>query len=70
MPSSAVRTFIDPDEYFAGIRNLQVEGPVARRSEFRVEATRMDRSLRFQIRVPRACGRRAAAEGRSPERRT
>jgi len=28
---------------FAGIRNLQVEGLVPRRSEFRVEATRIDR---------------------------
>jgi hypothetical protein len=43
MPLSAVRTFTDFDEYFAGIRNLQVEGPVPRRSEFRVEATPIDR---------------------------
>jgi len=43
MRSSAVRTFTDFDEYFAGIRNLQVEGLLPRHSEFRVEATRIDR---------------------------
>jgi hypothetical protein len=26
MPSSATRTFTDPDMYFAGIRNLQIDG--------------------------------------------
>ena len=26
MPLSAIRTFIDPDMYFSGIRNLQIEG--------------------------------------------
>ena len=42
MPSSAVRTFTDPDEYFAGIRNLQIEGLVERRGDFRAESTRID----------------------------
>jgi AraC-like DNA-binding protein len=42
MPSSAVRTFTDPDAYFAGIRNLQIDGLVMRRGEFRAEATRID----------------------------
>jgi AraC-like DNA-binding protein len=42
MPSSAVRSFADPDEYFAGIRNLQIDGLVVRRGEFRAESTRID----------------------------
>jgi AraC-like DNA-binding protein len=42
MPSSATRTFIDPDTYFSGIRNLQIEGVVTRRGEFRAESTRID----------------------------
>jgi hypothetical protein len=35
MPSSAIRTFIDPDMYFAGIRNLQINGVITKRGEFR-----------------------------------
>jgi AraC-like DNA-binding protein len=42
MPSSAVRTFTDPDEYFAGIRNLPIEGIVLRRGEFRAESAQID----------------------------
>ena len=42
MPSSAVRSFTDPDEYFAGIRNLQIDGLVVRRGEFRAESPRID----------------------------
>jgi len=42
MPSSAVRTFTDPDAYFAGIRNLQVNGLITRRGKFRAESTRID----------------------------
>ena len=42
MPSSAVRTFTDPVEYFTGIRNLQIVGIVERRGEFRAESTRID----------------------------
>ncbi len=42
MPSSTVRTFIDPDTYFAGIRNLQIDGVVTKRGEFRAESTRID----------------------------
>jgi AraC-like DNA-binding protein len=42
MPSSAVRTFTDPDKYFAGIRNLHIEGVVLQRGAFRAEATRID----------------------------
>jgi AraC-like DNA-binding protein len=42
MPSSATRTFTDPDMYFAGIRNLQIEGVVTKRGEFRAESTRID----------------------------
>src|SRR6516165_2527578 len=49
MPSSAARTFTDPDEYFAGIRNLQIEGVVAR-GEFRAELTRIDLHRLFMCR--------------------
>ena len=42
MPSSAVRTFTDPVEYFTGIRNLQIVGIVERRGEFRARSTRID----------------------------
>ena len=42
MPSSAIRTFIDPDMYFAGIRNLQIDGVITKRGEFRAESTRVD----------------------------
>jgi len=42
MPSSATRTFTDPDIYFAGIRNLQIDGVITKRGEFRAESTRID----------------------------
>ena len=42
MPSSVVRTFTDPVEYFTGIRNLQIVGLVQRRGEFHAESTRID----------------------------
>ena len=42
MPSSATRTFTDPDMYFAGIRNLQIDGVITKRGEFRAELTRID----------------------------
>jgi len=42
MPSTAVQTFTDPDAYFAGIRNLQIDGFVAGRGEFRAVSTRID----------------------------
>ena len=42
MPSSAIRTFTDPVEYFTGIRNLQIVGIVQRRGEFRARSTRID----------------------------
>ena len=42
MPSSAVRTFTDHDEYFAGIQNLQLEGVVQRRGQLRAEAMHID----------------------------
>ena len=37
MPSSATRTFTDPEMYFAGIRNLQIDGVLTKRGEFRAE---------------------------------
>jgi AraC-like DNA-binding protein len=42
MPSSAVRQFSDPVEYFTGIRNLQIVGLIERRGEFRARSTRID----------------------------
>jgi AraC-like DNA-binding protein len=42
MPLSAVRTFADPEMYFSGIRNLQIQGVVTKRGEFRAESTRID----------------------------
>jgi AraC-like DNA-binding protein len=42
MPSSAIRTFTDPDMYFAGIRNRQIDGVITKRGEFRAESTRID----------------------------
>jgi hypothetical protein len=42
MPSSAVRLFTDPGEYFSGIRNLQIDGLVVGRGAFRAESTRID----------------------------
>jgi AraC-like DNA-binding protein len=42
MPSSAIRTFIDPDMYFAGIRNLQIDGVITKRGEFRAASTHID----------------------------
>jgi len=50
MPSSLVRTFSDPDEYFAGIRNLRIEGLVLQRGEFRAELTRIDLHRLFMCR--------------------
>ena len=57
MSTSATRTFTDPDTYFAGIRNLQIDGVITKRGEFRAEATRIDLHRlwmhRFDERLPR-----------------
>jgi len=42
MPSSAVCTFTDHDEYFAGIPNLQLEGLVERRGRLGAEPMHID----------------------------
>ena len=42
MPSTAVQTFTDPDAYFAGIRNLQIDGLVLRHGKFWAKSTRID----------------------------
>lgn len=42
MPSSAVRTFADPEVYFGGIRKLSIDGLVTKRGKFRAEATLID----------------------------
>jgi AraC-like DNA-binding protein len=51
MPSSAVRSFNDPDEYFAGIRNLQIEGIVLQPGEFRARSTQIDLHRLFMYRA-------------------
>lgn len=57
MPSSAVRSFADPDAYFAGIRNLRIEGVLTRPGPFHAEATRIDLHRlwmhRFEETLPR-----------------
>jgi AraC-like DNA-binding protein len=42
MPSSATRTFTDPDVYFSGIRNLQIDGVITTAGAFRAASTRID----------------------------
>jgi AraC-like DNA-binding protein len=42
MPSSTVRTFTDPDAYYAAIRAERVEGIVTASGDFRCELTRVD----------------------------
>ncbi len=57
MPSSAIRTFTDPEMYFDGIRNLQIDGVITKRGEFRAESTCIDLHRlwmhRFDERLPR-----------------
>jgi AraC-like DNA-binding protein len=42
MPSSTVHTYTDSDAYFAGIRNLPIDGLITVRGKFRAEATLID----------------------------
>ena len=42
MPSSATRTFIDPDTYSPGSEICRLTGVVTKRGEFRAESTRID----------------------------
>jgi AraC-like DNA-binding protein len=57
MPSSVTRTFTDPDRYFAGVRNVQIDGVITKRGDFRAELTRIDLHHlwmhRFEERLPR-----------------
>ena len=50
MPSSAVGSFTDPEIYFAGIRNLQIDGVITKRGEFRAESTHIDLHRLFMYR--------------------
>ena len=50
MPSSATRTFTDPEMYFSGIRNLQIDGVITKRGEFRAELTHIDLHRLFMYR--------------------
>jgi len=51
MPSSTVRRFTDPVEYFTGIRNLQIVGLVQQRGAFRAESTCIDLQRLFAYRA-------------------
>ena len=59
MPSSAVRTFTDPDEYAAAIRAGTVELTVTGRGDFNAKLTRIDLQRlwmqRFSDNLPRIC---------------
>jgi AraC-like DNA-binding protein len=50
MPSSATRTFTDPEMYFAGIRNLRIDGVITKCGEFRAESTHIDLYRLFMYR--------------------
>ena len=50
MPSSATHIFTDPDMYFAGIRNLQIDGVITKRGEFRADSTHIDLHRLFMYR--------------------
>jgi hypothetical protein len=50
MLSSVVRRFADPDEYFAGIRNLHIEGLVVQSGQFRAKSTHIDLRRLFMYR--------------------
>ena len=51
MPSSTIRRFTDPVEYFTGIRNLQIVGLVQQRGAFRAESTCIDLQRLFAYRA-------------------
>ena len=76
MPSSAVRTFTDPDAYFAGIRNLPIEGVVLRRASsaptryihlHRLRMYRCDEDLPRIMRVTRGGPRSMIIFATSPD---
>jgi hypothetical protein len=50
MLSRVVRTFADPDEYFAGIRYLHIESLVVQRGQFRAKSTHVDLHRLFMYR--------------------
>jgi AraC-like DNA-binding protein len=68
MPSSAVLTFTDPDDYAATIRNTKAEVTVTGRGEFAAKITRIDLHRlwmqRFSDNLPRI-GHSTAAAGRT-----
>jgi hypothetical protein len=59
MPSSAVRTFTDPDEYTASMRRGTVELTATGRGDFSAKLTRVDLHRlwmqRFSDNLPRVC---------------
>jgi AraC-like DNA-binding protein len=67
MPSSAVRTFTDPDDYAALIRNTKAEVTVTSRGEFSAQMPRIDLHRlwmqRFSDKLPRV-GHSAGGRGR------
>jgi AraC-like DNA-binding protein len=68
MPSSAVRTFTDPDDYAASMRATKAEVTVTGRGNFTAEITRIDLHRlwmqRFSDNLPRV-GHSAAVSGRA-----
>ena len=68
MPSSAVHTFTDPDDYGATIRNTKAEVTVTGRGQFAAKITRIDLHRlwmqRFSDNLPRIAH---SAGGRRPD---
>src|SRR5215470_10608059 len=68
MPSSAVRTFTDPDDYAALIRNTKAEVTITGRGEFTAQIIRIDLHRlwmqRFSDNLPRV-GHSAGGSGRA-----
>jgi len=71
MPSSAVRTFTDPDDYATSIRATRAEMTVMGRGHFTANLTRIDLHRlwmqRFSDNLPRIA-HSAAISGRPPSR--
>jgi AraC-like DNA-binding protein len=69
MPSSAVRTFTDPDEYTASMRRGTVELTATGRGDFSAKLTRVDLHRlwmqRFSDNLPRVCDATNLTSGRT-----
>jgi AraC-like DNA-binding protein len=67
MPSSVVRTFTDPDAYFAEVRDQHIEGLVLQRGQFRAKSTQIDLDRLFMYRADENLAHimKVAAHGRA-----